>query len=126
MCQLEKLAGRAQKELVLLHPKSTKMPSRTAEWLNIRTWCTTHHHIRCDEEILPLSSKDAENVFSSGDGRPIPHVPPKEETLELSHFGRLARHLRGISVGLVLGGGGARGAAHLGVIRAMEEEGKGD
>ena len=38
-------------------------------------------------------------------------------------FGRLARHLMGLSVGLVLGGGGARGIAHFGVIRALEEAG---
>jgi len=36
---------------------------------------------------------------------------------------RLARHLAGRAVGLVLGGGGARGLAHLGVLRAMEEVG---
>lgn len=38
-------------------------------------------------------------------------------------FGRLARVLSGRSVGLVLGGGGARGMAHLGVLRALEERG---
>lgn len=38
-------------------------------------------------------------------------------------FARLARHLTGRAVGLVLGGGGARGFAHLGVIRALEELG---
>ena len=38
-------------------------------------------------------------------------------------YGRLARFLAGRAVGLVLGGGGARGAAHLGVIRALEEAG---
>ena len=36
---------------------------------------------------------------------------------------RLARHFAGRSVGLVLGGGGARGLAHLGVLQAMEEVG---
>jgi predicted acylesterase/phospholipase RssA len=36
---------------------------------------------------------------------------------------RLARLLTGRSVGLVLGGGGARGFAHIGVIRAMHEAG---
>ena len=35
-------------------------------------------------------------------------------------FSRLARVLTGTSVGLVLGGGGARGAAHLGMIRALK------
>jgi predicted acylesterase/phospholipase RssA/CRP-like cAMP-binding protein len=36
---------------------------------------------------------------------------------------RLARMLTGTGCGLVLGGGGARGLAHLGVIRALEEAG---
>ncbi|MES2149977.1 MAG: cyclic nucleotide-binding and patatin-like phospholipase domain-containing protein [Pseudomonadota bacterium] len=36
-------------------------------------------------------------------------------------FARLARFLTGTAVGVVLGGGGARGFAHLGVLRALEE-----
>lgn len=40
-----------------------------------------------------------------------------------SDFARLGRILTGSAVGLVLGGGGARGAAHIGVIRAMREHG---
>nr|UXE44879.1 putative NTE family protein [uncultured bacterium] len=36
-------------------------------------------------------------------------------------LGRLARILAGCSIGLTLGGGGARGFAHIGVIRALEE-----
>jgi NTE family protein len=36
---------------------------------------------------------------------------------------RLVRALRGISVGLALAGGGAKGMAHLGVLRALEQEG---
>ncbi|MDP2862490.1 MAG: cyclic nucleotide-binding and patatin-like phospholipase domain-containing protein [Desulfobacterales bacterium] len=38
-------------------------------------------------------------------------------------FMRLVRILTGKSVGLVLGGGGARGFAHIGVIRALNEAG---
>ncbi len=38
-------------------------------------------------------------------------------------FARLARFLTGNAVGVVLGGGGARGFAHLGVIRALRETG---
>ena len=38
-------------------------------------------------------------------------------------FHRLARILTGNAVGLVLGGGGARGLAHIGVIRALDEAG---
>jgi NTE family protein len=36
---------------------------------------------------------------------------------------RLARHLSGRAVGLVLGGGGARGMAHIGALRALDELG---
>jgi len=38
-------------------------------------------------------------------------------------FARLARFLTGNAIGTVLGGGGARGFAHLGVIRALREAG---
>jgi NTE family protein/lysophospholipid hydrolase len=38
-------------------------------------------------------------------------------------FARLARFLTNTAVGVVLGGGGARGFAHLGVLRALEEAG---
>jgi NTE family protein/lysophospholipid hydrolase len=38
-------------------------------------------------------------------------------------FARLARFLTETPVGVVLGGGGARGFAHLGVLRALEETG---
>ncbi len=38
-------------------------------------------------------------------------------------FARLARFVSGHAFGLVLGGGGARGLAHIGVIRALKEAG---
>ncbi len=38
-------------------------------------------------------------------------------------FSRLARFLTGKAVGVVLGGGGAKGFAHVGVLRALEEMG---
>ncbi|VEU23429.1 DEKNAAC104563 [Brettanomyces naardenensis] len=38
-------------------------------------------------------------------------------------FMRLARILTGQSIGLVLGGGGARGISHVGVIKALEDNG---
>lgn len=37
-----------------------------------------------------------------------------------SDFSRLARWLTGMSVGLVLGGGGAKGSAHVGMIKAIQ------
>lgn len=38
-------------------------------------------------------------------------------------FARLARRIFGRAVGIVLGGGGARGFAHIGILRALEEIG---
>lgn len=38
-------------------------------------------------------------------------------------FERMARCLAGVAIGLVFGGGGARGLAHIGVIRALREAG---
>jgi predicted acylesterase/phospholipase RssA/CRP-like cAMP-binding protein len=40
-----------------------------------------------------------------------------------SDFGRMARSLTGRAIGLVLSGGGVRGAGHAGVIRALREAG---
>lgn len=42
---------------------------------------------------------------------------------DAAHVSRLARLLTGRSIGLVLGGGGARGNAHIGVIKALQELG---
>ena len=36
---------------------------------------------------------------------------------------RLVRHLRGVKIGLALGGGGARGLAHLGVLKMLDRAG---
>lgn len=43
------------------------------------------------------------------------------ETGNPEHIARVARRLSGRAIGLVLSGGGARGYAHLGVWRALEE-----
>jgi NTE family protein len=43
--------------------------------------------------------------------------------LERQGLDRLVRALRGISVGIALAGGGAKGMAHFGVLQALEEEG---
>ena len=47
------------------------------------------------------------------------HVVPDER----GHLGRLARFLLDVPVGLVLSGGGVRGFAHAGVLRALHEHG---
>ena len=47
------------------------------------------------------------------------HLHLREGSAE--DLARFSRHVAGRSVGLVLGGGGARGLAHIGVLRALKE-----
>lgn len=54
------------------------------------------------------------------------HQPDEHRHVRRGHapdHARLARELAGVPVGLTLGAGGARGLAHLGVLRAAEEAG---
>ena len=53
-------------------------------------------------------------------GRDLERIYPLREGL-VADAEHLARYLTGTAVGLVLGGGGARGFAHLGVLRALNE-----
>lgn len=113
--ELENIAVRAQKELVLLHQEDAETPRNTAEWLNARGWLSSHHHLRCPKRVLKVKSPAKtlelyERLFDN---------PPNR----MADFSRLARFLTGTSIGLVLGGGGARGLAHVGMIKAMTEEG---
>lgn len=47
---VEAITNRAQKELVLLHNPDVR-PARTAEWLNLRNWCSAHHHVSIELKI---------------------------------------------------------------------------
>ncbi|XP_053824252.1 patatin-like phospholipase domain-containing protein 6 isoform X4 [Vidua chalybeata] len=112
---LENAAVRALKQLVLLHREDGAGPARTVEWLNMRSWCSGHLHIRCPRRVFsrrsPAKLREMyEKVFEKSADR---H----------SDFSRLARVLTGNTIALVLGGGGARGCSHIGVIKAMEESG---
>ncbi|XP_043970508.1 patatin-like phospholipase domain-containing protein 6 isoform X2 [Gambusia affinis] len=112
---LENTAVRALKKLILLHREDGPSPSRTVEWLNMRSWCSGHLHLKCPRRVFSRRSPSKlrevyEKVFQKTADR---H----------SDFSRLARVLTGNSIALVLGGGGARGCSHVGVIKAMEEAG---
>jgi predicted acylesterase/phospholipase RssA/CRP-like cAMP-binding protein len=48
---------------------------------------------------------------------------PNQGSLLRHGFERIIHHLRGIQIGLALGGGAARGMAHLGVFKALEQNG---
>ncbi|TRM61508.1 hypothetical protein BD626DRAFT_501259 [Schizophyllum amplum] len=129
----------AKKELVLLHPDRSVAPGSTREWLKNRPWVHQHIHVELPGLVVPITKtthlpKDPDPIIALknfkdkvqselkkyrgtvGDARPqrLPHV---------NDFSRLARRICGRSIGLVLGGGGARGLSHLGLIRALEEYG---
>ncbi|KAM9393186.1 patatin-like phospholipase domain-containing protein 7 isoform 2-T2 [Pholidichthys leucotaenia] len=112
---LEGSAVRAQKQLVLLHREDSPPPRGTAEWLNMRSWISRHHHLCCPRRVfsrrsLPKLRELYQRVFEK--------CPDRH-----SDFSRLARILTGNSIALVLGGGGARGCSQVGILRALNEAG---
>ncbi|XP_078605006.1 patatin-like phospholipase domain-containing protein 7 isoform X17 [Branchiostoma floridae x Branchiostoma japonicum] len=113
--QMDAMAVRAQKELVLLHKEDVVSPIGTADWLNARSWISSHHHISCPKRIF--TRKNPKKVMEMYE-KMFEKDPDRH-----SDFARLARFLTGTSVALVLGGGGARGAAHIGVMRILQEQG---
>lgn len=97
-----------------MHPLETEHPrtKETAAWLNARPWINQHYHIRCPPRVLSPSSRNLVTFYS--------RVFACEEPNPHSDMSRLARFLTGQAVGLVLGGGGAKGGAHVGIIRAFQ------
>ncbi|KAI0828902.1 patatin-domain-containing protein [Trametes gibbosa] len=126
----------ARKELVLLHPDRSVAPGSTREWLKLRPWIHRHIHVELPVRSLqaPQPPQDPAAVialkkmkdrvqseiqkYRGARSDPRPQRPP-----HTSDFARLARRICGKSIGLVLGGGGARGLSHLGVLRALEDYG---
>ncbi|KAK9737814.1 Cyclic nucleotide-binding domain [Popillia japonica] len=113
--EVERLAMRTQKELVLLHQEDGAKPHNTIAWRNMRSWVQSHHHILCPKRMFSRKSLYRINSLYSKVCMSEPNIH--------SDFSRLARWLTGTSVGLVLGGGGARGSAHIGMIKAIQEAG---
>lgn len=70
--------------------------------------------------LYPACAGNAGDTLRWKDGRELERVYPVRNGFS-GDYARLARFLTGTAVGVVLGGGGARGFAHLGVLRAMEE-----
>lgn len=108
----------SRQELVLLHidPSKFYRPSHTRSWLSVRRNVKAHHHIR-------LHTSEGPDLSPVGKRTHIRGTVQWDRYDWRSDFHRLARHVCKCSVGLVLGGGGARGMAHLATIRALEEQG---
>ena len=66
-------------------------------------------------EFQELAQRDFKLTFDA---------PETNQSSLLQHgFERIIHHLRGIRIGLALGGGAARGMAHFGVLKALEQNG---
>lgn len=132
----------ARTDLVLLHPEKYVVPGSTATWLKNRMWINTHHHIQM--QVKPVSDTANGGPGGASARNRLQRLKTKMHNIQtdlvskyrlrrpplsatnFAHkddFNRLARILSGKAVGLVLGGGGARGVAHIGVIKALEEYG---
>ncbi|OWW20490.1 patatin-like phospholipase family protein [Noviherbaspirillum denitrificans] len=70
--------------------------------------------------LHPASAADPVDCEPWLQGRTLERVYPLRRGSD-ADFAHLARFLTGNAVGVVLGGGGARGFAHIGVLRALHE-----
>mgnify|MGYP003385225411 FL=1 len=87
--------------LTYINPPPYLKPSGTREWIEAREGIHRHAHVR-----LHINTNfEYDTMHYSSD------------------CNRLARILTNNAVGVVLGGGGARGISHLGVLQALEESG---
>ena len=67
------------------------------------------------EELAAFAARD----FKTCTGE----LKPNQGKLLQQGVERIVHYLRGVQIGLALGGGAARGMAHLGVLKALEEHG---
>ncbi|CCG80664.1 Lysophospholipase nte1 [Taphrina deformans PYCC 5710] len=130
----------ARKELILLHPEKFVVPGSTRLWLRDRPWLAAHHHLvmenigvdsdgfrprTAQRTITTIKNKieNVQNSISRYTNRHEHNANVFHSSQQKNDYARLARRLCGRTIGLVLGGGGARGISHVGVIKALEEQG---
>jgi predicted acylesterase/phospholipase RssA/CRP-like cAMP-binding protein len=136
--QLIGMKTTARKELVLLHSSKYVYPGSTRQWLKPRPWVHSHFHIQMDSLAAdaPVRPRTAQRTITTIKNKlqnvsteisrfrnKLPRPGSFGKGLHKNDHARLARKLCGKSIGLILGGGGARGISHVGVIKAMEELG---
>ena len=137
----------ARKELVLLHADRSVPRGLTRQWLVNRQTLHAHHHVEMDtlsphpstrpqaalrtlttikrkiKTVQDEISRYAGPLSAAKNKADRQDLPPENFGLYKNDYARLARRLCGQSIGLVLGGGGARGLSHIGVVKALEEAG---
>ena len=111
--ELESMCRRIRKELVLLWSQDTVTPSGTRDWLKRRSWLSGHNHVKMPARMTKYTTEGRINKQYSLLADSVPDLH--------NDFSRIGRSLQGQSIGLVLGGGGARGAAHMGMLKSILE-----
>jgi NTE family protein len=127
---------------------SIEAMARVLSYVDIVLWCVRPQDTAAAINVLQELEKNPPRwrdkiriVWLLDNGQIAPYVPELNElagrhfklTFDapgthqgslLQHgFERIVHHLRGIQIGLALGGGAARGMAHLGVLKALERHG---
>lgn len=110
-CAAEENAAAAALELATMHTRSPAFRDRIS-----LVWCLKGRHIA--PAVSSLRQLVARQFVLSDAAAQIPLGQVVCNGLE-----RLIHFLRGIQIGLALGGGAARGMAHLGVLKVLEESG---
>lgn len=129
------------------HPRDAM--ERFLSYVDIVLWCIRPQDAAAAVALLQALEKSVPGWrdkirivwFLDSDAPIAPHVPELYELAQrdfkltfeapgvnqgglLQHgFERIVHHLRGVQIGLALGGGAARGMAHLGVLKALEQNG---
>lgn len=83
---------RALKQLVLLHREEGSGPTRTVEWLNMRSWCSGHLHLRCPRRLF--SRRSPAKLVSAVPGEEPSQGPPASRTVR--ERGRCSGGLRDV------------------------------
>jgi lysophospholipid hydrolase len=137
------LPSRPKIELVLVHPTRNCSSGLAQSWLEPRPWITQHHHVMMTKNvpIVEGNSLDERQRRRRQSRLAVPDLVNRpgsnasnynhgqnanvdlEDDHSVEDIARMARRVLGNSIGLVLGGGGARGIAHLGVIKAFIDAG---
>lgn len=125
--ELARLLSYADSILWCMGPQEYESSLRTLRELlgEVPRWRDKIHIVWLLENEKPHSPYVADLGRLASHDFKVTLEPPTSGQSSLLHRGieRIVHHLRGIRIGLALGGGAARGMAHLGVLKALEENG---